>query len=215
MCWSDLLNRGGLPVRSFPSYRGQRNCSGWWWLSHTGTHVGYESWLERDNLMVLDADPDVVSVVSQPFWLHWFDADRPKRHAPDFLVRHRDGTVAVIDVRADDRVEVDDVAVFAMTGRACESVGWGYRRVGTVDPVLAANLRWLSGYRHPRNRSDSAAANLMAAFRCGRPLLEGCCEVGDPIEVLPTLFHLLWTGSLVVDLLTLPLDAWTSVRSGP
>jgi hypothetical protein len=41
-------------VRSFPSYRKQRNFPGLWWSSTDGGHVGYESWLERDHLMLLD-----------------------------------------------------------------------------------------------------------------------------------------------------------------
>ena len=35
-------------VRSFPSYRGQRNWPGLWRSATMGDHVGYESWLERD-----------------------------------------------------------------------------------------------------------------------------------------------------------------------
>ena len=31
-----------------------------WWTATTGSLVGYESWLERDWLMLLDFDPDVV-----------------------------------------------------------------------------------------------------------------------------------------------------------
>ena len=30
--------------------------------------MGYESWLERDRLLLLDFDPEVVGIVSQPFW---------------------------------------------------------------------------------------------------------------------------------------------------
>jgi hypothetical protein len=47
------------PVRGFASFRGQRNWPGSWWFSRTGEHVGYESWVERDVLMALDADPGV------------------------------------------------------------------------------------------------------------------------------------------------------------
>jgi hypothetical protein len=61
------------PVRGFASFRGQRNWPRWWWFSRTGTHVGYESWVERDALMALDADPGVEAVASQPMWLHWAD----------------------------------------------------------------------------------------------------------------------------------------------
>src|SRR6266540_5745494 len=53
------------PVRGFPSFRGQRSFPGSWWFATTGEHVGYESWLERDQLMALDADPRVVGAASQ------------------------------------------------------------------------------------------------------------------------------------------------------
>jgi hypothetical protein len=43
-----------LPAREFLSYRGQRHFPGLWWVATTGRHVGYESWLERDHVMVLD-----------------------------------------------------------------------------------------------------------------------------------------------------------------
>jgi hypothetical protein len=29
------------------------------------------SWVERDRLMELDADPDIAAVVAQPMWLIW------------------------------------------------------------------------------------------------------------------------------------------------
>jgi hypothetical protein len=44
----------GVPVRSFPSYRGQLNWPGWWWSATSGALVGYESWLEREHAMALD-----------------------------------------------------------------------------------------------------------------------------------------------------------------
>src|SRR5450755_3226026 len=42
------------PARTFPSYKRQRYFPGLWWSATTGRHIGYESWLERDHLMVLD-----------------------------------------------------------------------------------------------------------------------------------------------------------------
>ena len=86
-------------------------------------------------------------MVSQPFWLSWPDGERLVRHAPDFFAHRTDGTGLVIDVRADDRIEPGDAAKFAATTRACALAGWDYLRTGALDPVLAANLRWLSGYR--------------------------------------------------------------------
>jgi hypothetical protein len=80
------------PVRGFASFRGQRNWPGWWWFSRTAEHVGYESWVERDVLMALDADSGVEAVASQPMSLHWVsEAGKARRHAPDFFVRRAPG----------------------------------------------------------------------------------------------------------------------------
>ncbi len=55
------------PVRSFPSFRGQRNFPGLWWFATTRRHIGYESWVERDQLMALDANPETVGVAPNLF----------------------------------------------------------------------------------------------------------------------------------------------------
>lgn len=199
------------PVRGFPSFRGQRNFPGLWWFATTGTHVGHESWTERDQLMALDADPDVVGVLSQPFWLHWRDG---KRHAPDYFARNRDGSAVVIDVRDDARISAADQELFDRSSAACESVGWGYRRVGVLDPVLRANLRWLSGYRHPRVLRAALADQLVEVFARTRPLMAGALAVGAPLVVLPVLFHLLWHGQLSADLRNATLADATPVGPG-
>jgi hypothetical protein len=46
--------------------------------------LGFESWAERDVVMMLDFDSQVVGLSSQPFWLHWQDGGHRRRHAPDF-----------------------------------------------------------------------------------------------------------------------------------
>lgn len=52
----DSVDDLGRPVRSFPSYRGQRGFPGWYWASTLGRLVGFESWVERDHLVALDFD---------------------------------------------------------------------------------------------------------------------------------------------------------------
>jgi len=189
------------PVRGFASFRGQRNRPGLWWFATTGEHVGHESWLERDRLMALDADPEVVGVAAQPMWLHWAtESGRPVRHAPDFFARRADGTGVVIDVRPDERIGQKDAAVFAATARVCAQVGWDYQRAGELGRVRAANLRWLSGYRHPRFAQPGVAARLGEVFAQPGPLLAGAAAAGDPVAVLPVLFGMLWRGELAADL---------------
>ncbi|ASL07544.1 hypothetical protein MYCODSM44623_05780 (plasmid) [Mycobacterium intracellulare subsp. chimaera] len=185
------------PVRGFPAFRGQGNYPGLWWFSTTREHVGYESWSERDHLIALDADPAVVGVASQPFRLHWGDG---RHHVPDYFVRLSDGTATVLDVRADDRISDADAELFDRSEQACRSLGWAYRRAGVADPVVTANLRWLSGYRHPRVYRPAVAAALEAVFDSARPLMTGVRPVGEAIMVLPVLFHLLWHRRLGVDL---------------
>nr|WP_204251603.1 TnsA-like heteromeric transposase endonuclease subunit [Mycobacteroides abscessus] len=197
-------------VRDFPSFRGQRNFPGMWWFATTGEHVGHESWLERDQLMLLDASPRVVGVASQPFRFHWNDGST---HVPDFFARNVDGSAVVIDVRLDEQITPVDARVFARSEITCEQVGWEYRRVGSVDPILLANMRWLSGYRHPRALRVGIATELISVFSGTRSLSRGVREVGDPIHVLPVLYHLLWHGHLVADLVSEPLSETTMIEA--
>ena len=162
-------------------------------------------------MMMLDFSPQVRSFSAQPFWLLWESGGKARRHAPDFFVRLAGGGGAVVDVRADDRIAPEDAEAFEVTAAACESVGWGYRRVGVLDPVLAANVRWLAGYRHPRCLREEYRARLLEVFAWPAPLLAGAEAVGDRIAVLPSLFHLMWTRVLAADLASARLSGSSAV----
>jgi hypothetical protein len=73
------------PVRSFARYRGQRSNTGLWWSASTGGHVGFESWLERDHLMLLDFDPMVSAIASQA---RARTAAAPPEPGPDPRIEH-------------------------------------------------------------------------------------------------------------------------------
>ena len=90
---------------------------------------------------------------------------------------------------------------------------WSFRLVHELEPVLAANVRWLSGYRHPRYGDPDLGPLLRRVFADGAALLAGVSEVADPLRGLPVLFHLLWRGDLVTDM-GVPLGdgAWVSGR---
>jgi hypothetical protein len=193
-CWWEPFERA-VPVRGFPSFRGQRNFPGLWWSATSGAHVGFESWLERDHLMLLDFDRQVLAFAAQPFWIEWSSQGRTRRHAPDFFARRADGTGVVIDVRHDARIGPADAEAFAVTAAGCEAVGWRYQRVGQPPAVLTANVRWLSGYRHPRCWRPGLAEQLREVCRVPRGLRSGAEAVGEAVVVLPVLFHLLWRGT--------------------
>ncbi|MET7300663.1 TnsA-like heteromeric transposase endonuclease subunit [Embleya sp. NPDC005575] len=200
-----------LPVRRFASYRGQRHFPGWYWAATTESLVGFESWLERDRAMLLDHDRRVVGLASQPFRVSWPGPTRRISHTPDYFARLDDGSGLVIDVRPADRVGPDDAVKFAATEAMCRAMGcWSFSLVHEPDPVEMANVRWLSGYRHPRNRVGTVAARLEEAFHEPQLLMDGAEAAGDPLAVLPTLFHLLWWGDLHTDL-RIPLSDGTRV----
>ncbi|MGW0995055.1 TnsA-like heteromeric transposase endonuclease subunit [Streptomyces sp. NPDC002523] len=192
----------GRPVRGFPSYRGQRHFPGLYWAATTGGHVGFESWLERDHAMLLDFTPQVSGLLSQPFWLFWED-ERGKRisHAPDYFARFEDGRGLVVDCRPLDRIDARSAAKFAAMRTACASAGWGYRVVGEVNAARMANVRWLAGYRHPRHgAAEGLVERLLALFSMPSPLVGQAALAGDPLAVLPVVFHLLWQGRLSAEL---------------
>src|SRR5664280_1981514 len=76
------------------------------------------------------------------------------------FARRPDGSAVVVDCQPLTRIKPRDAAAFETTRQACREVGWDYRLVCAPDPVLAANVRWLAGYRHPRNAQPEVTAAL-------------------------------------------------------
>lgn len=208
------------PVRRFPSYRGQTNHPGDRWSASTGHLVGFESWLERDNAMLLDFDRSITAYSSQPFWLHWRQGPSWRKHAPDFFARLDDGRGLVVDVREDHRIKPPDAEAFAATEAACATVGWLFRRVGVSATVFTENVRWLAGYRRPLYMDQAIAAMAMEVFARPRALFAGASAMaGDRRRILPVLYHLMWRHELTADLqsavLGPELRVWTAETPCP
>lgn len=214
-CWAtDFEN--SPPIRRVAAYKGQRNFSGLWWCASTNRHVGFESWLERDHLIRLDLDPSVTGIASQPFRIKLPQPLPQTWHVPDYFVRRADGTGIVIDVRPDARVKADDQLVFDATAELCATVGWDYHRLGDLPGVGRANRYWLAGYRHPRCRhQETANAALKHLLDQGPCSIRNLSRVlGDPVLVLPTIFHLMWCREIDADLDFHRLHLDSRVRAG-
>jgi hypothetical protein len=105
--------------------------------------------------------------------------------------------------------------VSAATQWACAAVGWGYRSVGVVDAVLAANVRRLSVFRHRRRMNALAGSDLARRVAAGPMTVTDLVALaGDRVAVLPALYHLLWRGVLDADLTAAPLSGRSAVRAG-
>ncbi|MCC9312321.1 TnsA-like heteromeric transposase endonuclease subunit [Kitasatospora sp. RB6PN24] len=192
------------PVSAFPVPPGRRWGPGLWWSGMAGRHVVAGSNAMRAQLMVLDRDPQVTGLAGRPVRLVWRDGRGMVRSwVPQLFARYADGTALLADCPSHmeaggERAQRAGAAVAA----ACEEVGWRYRRLEPLEPVLGANLRWLAGYRHPRNQGrPGLMAAVLQAFAAPRPMIEGVEAVGDPVEVMPVVLHALWRGDL-----TAPLD---------
>jgi len=201
-------------VRKFVSYKGQKNFTGLRWTATVSGHVGYESWLERDNLMMLDFDPAVTGISFQPFVLYWHDGTRERKHTPDYFARRADGSALVVVVRADDSIKPEDAEALEMTALMCSQAGWEFRRAGELRPVLAANMRWLAGYRHPRVGASPLTGRVTECFSSPLPLFEGAARAGTMLAALPVAYYLLWRHILVTDLSTALLGPDSQVRHG-
>ncbi|MGX6739126.1 TnsA-like heteromeric transposase endonuclease subunit [Streptomyces xantholiticus] len=178
----------------------------------TAGQLSRELHLERHHAMLMDFDPKVTALVGQPFRLFWAGRRGRRGHVPDCFARPHGGGGLVVDVRPDNRIEPDDAEAFAATARACELAGWAFRRVGAINPVLLANVKWLAGYRYPRNHREPVASKLTAGFAEPKALPAGAERVGDRLAVLPVLYHLLWRRILEVDLESGLLGARSMVR---
>ncbi|MCX4792135.1 hypothetical protein OG369_40615 [Streptomyces sp. NBC_01221] len=55
------------PARDFRWAKDGVSFAGWHYCATARDDVGYETWLERDHLILMGRDPEVVGVTSQPF----------------------------------------------------------------------------------------------------------------------------------------------------
>ncbi|MFI6936761.1 TnsA-like heteromeric transposase endonuclease subunit [Streptomyces sp. NPDC050287] len=193
------------PVSAFPVIPGRRWGPGLWWSATTGKHVSAGSNAMRIQLMALDRDPDVTALAGRPVRLLWRNPRGQVRSwVPQLFARYTDGTALLADCPSHPDAGGERALRAAQAvAEACADIGWAYRRLPPLDDVAAANLKWLAGYRHPRNAGrPGLTAAVLEAFTRPRPLIEGAEAVGDPIEVLPAVFNALWHRQLTTDLET-------------
>ena len=122
-------------------------------------------------------------------------------------------TAYVVDVRPDRLVDGDSREAFEATTELCGQVGWSYCRVGRAasDPSRESALACrLSEPTKPkaglRYRPHLALGLQVDDDQRSRP------AVGEPILVLPTLYHLLWTHEIDVDIDSAPIGEHTLIR---
>lgn len=165
------------PIREFYAWQHKRNYEGYWYSTTTGTHLRFESLLERQYLLSADHAPEVTSISAQPLALLWpAKASSPegkamRYHVPDFFYRNDKGDGFLLDVRHPDKASDPH---FDLTQTVCNEIGWHYTVFTGVPSPFAESLDWLAGYRMDRFApSLDTRAGLLEIFATELPLRAG------------------------------------------
>ncbi|MFG3013780.1 TnsA-like heteromeric transposase endonuclease subunit [Streptomyces cinerochromogenes] len=205
------------PVAAFPVVPGRRWGPGWWWSATTAGHVMHGSQAMCMQLMLLDRDPQVVGLSARPVRLIWRDpgSGRGLTWVPQVFARYANGGALLADCPAMTSPAAGRAErAAAVLEAACAAVGFTYRRLVPPDKMVAANVRWLTGYRHHRHRNAGGLEQaVLKAFTAPRPLMAGAAAAGEVLTALPMAYHALWSGRLTADL-TRPLGEHTLVSTG-
>lgn len=175
-----------------------------------GGHLELESGLEHDLVRVLDRRRDIVWLVAQP--CRWIFTDTGKRHVPDLLSVSTSGEVTLWDVRPESRRNETFETQSAAAAAACAHVGCSYEVFTGVSMVERLNLLWLHGYRRRTPWVDTSRPLIDAAVSAERATIGELCALDDGSgELTSAMWHLIWTGDLLVPL-DEKLSADTPVR---
>ncbi|GGJ58424.1 hypothetical protein GCM10010121_081340 [Streptomyces brasiliensis] len=136
----------------------------------------------RDRLMLLGHGPEVVDLACCPLEFVWRDGGRVVAHAPQLIARLPGGGHVLADCLGPGD-SPRQLACMQEVLRACvQEVGWHYRVEPVADPVVVDNVRWLSGYCHPRCAGRTRPGRLRDVFAHPRSLVEGAAALGDVIQ---------------------------------
>lgn len=164
-----------------------------------GGHLELESGVEQDLVRVLDRRRDIVWMVAQP--CQWVFGDIGKRHVPDLLSVSSSGGVTVWDVRPESRQNEAFGTQSVAAAAACVHVGWSYEIFAGVSKVERLNLLWLHGYRRRPPWIDTSRPLIDAAVSGEGATIGGVCALDDGSgELTSTMWHLIWSGDLLVPL---------------
>jgi hypothetical protein len=190
------------PRRAWRWYRDQRHYPGFYWCATTGGHVGYESLLERDRLVLADFDPAVTNIKSQPFLMMMSDASGRMRHIPDYLLVHRAAPPRLVNVKTPEAAEGEKaMRLFACVEQAATSRHWEAEVWTGANALYLANVHFLSGFRRTALIQENVLADVLAAAAPDLSLKDVERRSGHPKDLArPAVMHAIWMHRISVDL---------------
>lgn len=196
--------RRAAPWRSFRWAHKQLHRPGTYWSATMSAQVGHESQLELWRLLLLDFDPEVVRITSQPFLINGDDRGGTRRHIPDYLVEYAGGRLAVVDVKPKARLGAPRVREsLDWSRRVIEDRGWEFRIETEPDPVVALNVKFLSGYRRAIQfdaaEVERVASRIQGEMTFSNAVEEAARAVTDERRARSLVLRLLWLHRLTFD----------------
>lgn len=205
-----------MVARSIP--KSYRNVTGRFASVKNRNPIGFESTLEKDFFLLLEFDRRVESFEEQPVTIPYHNPEgRLRRYIPDVLVRYRPEptgqpggppTLCEVKYRGDLREHGAEYRPkFTAARHYARDRGWRFRVVTEreIRTPRLGNIRFLLRYR-PMRVDDTDRDALLTALRAhgtATPdalLALACLNPLRHAEALATLWHLVATGQIGVDL---------------
>jgi hypothetical protein len=205
-----------MPVRKIP--KNYRSVTGLVASELNAKQTAFESTLERDFMLLVEFDPDVLSYEEQPVRIDYLSVDGQTRHyTPDILVTYRQTSTSTM-LKAPLLVEIkyrrnlfeqwqELKPKFRAARRYAKEQGWIFKIITEVEirtPYLK-NVKFLRQYQ--RRPIDLAGASLLlqkvSELRSTDPesLLASVCQAAhDRTRLLPTLWRLVAQRKIGADL---------------
>lgn len=185
------------------------------------TPIAFESTLERDFLIRLEADRSVLEVVSQPLTLRYRVNGRERAYTPDYLVHYRQAyggrnhlPSELIEVKPKEvlaRKLVQWKPKFRAATRYCLDKGFVFRLMheDRIRDHVWENMRFLARYRKIAVDKELSALMLDTVRSLGcmtfRQLVDACCfskwGVHGKAHGIAVAWHLVVMGALECDLI--------------
>ncbi len=205
-----------MPVRKIP--KNYRSVTGLVASELNAKQTAFESTLERDFMLLVEFDPDVLSYEEQPVRIDYLSVDGQTRHyTPDILVTYHQASTSTmlkppllveIKYRRDLFERWQELKPkFRAARRYAKEQGWIFKIITEVEirtPYLK-NVKFLRQYQ--RRPIDLAGASLLlqkvSELRSTDPgslLAFVCQDAHDRARLLPTLWSLVAQRKLGADL---------------
>ncbi len=185
--------------RQVSDYAGSPNTPGWYY-SHTDDEVlRYETWLECRWLQLLDFDPFITHITTQPFTVHGLDINGPRSVTPDIYAETANGGRIVVEPHHPDLPNQEDAHRAAcLVSAACDALGWTYYCVHLPPKTLEDNVDFLLTYARDIGY-DNTRNHVLDAVHRPMPLHQLWDDHDRDALITSTAYHLMWTHELRFD----------------